>query len=202
MSFEYDTEIEQEALRKAGIGEKYLYADIEKCRVKDKIRMWFDNFTYNYNTGKGVLLTGPVGTGKTSTLVLMAIGIIRCKGYRFSGRGEDRQVAGASLKGIFTSSNAIFSAIFRKKYEFIDNCKKVGSLFIDDFGREYYHDFPFSEFEEIIEYRYANQKPTFVSTNLTRETLTENENFQRVVDRWRECCYVWQIGGDSMRKKS
>lgn len=181
-------------------------ADLSKCRANKELHKYFENVQEKVLQGKGLILSGPVGVGKTCSLVVIARELLKqsCREIKMMTHSEELTPTGqyTFTTILFTSSNRLFRAIFNKDRDLIDYANECRCLIIDDFGREYYHDFPFSEFEEIIDYRYANLKPVYVSTNLSATALNENKNFQRVVDRWRECCDVIQISGKSMRKNN
>ena len=187
-----------------GIGQRYLQANIEKCRVQKEIREYLARLPENAIAGKGLIIVGPVGVGKTCTLIVLLRNILRSSAtveYAIYADGKRAPTGNILLTtSQFATSNKIFNAVFRKENQFLQELQTTAFLFIDDFGREYYTDYAFSTFEELIDYRYANKLPTFVTTNLTTSALRENNKFARVVDRWRECCDTIQIPGESMRE--
>jgi len=194
-----------EKLDKLRIGNRYRNSDINKCRSRTDIEKYLENLSDNFSRGKGLLLVGPVGVGKTCSLIVLLKGILkRTARERVVTYTSDNKTEGTGQIGfastLFATSNKIFNAVFRKDEVFLSALQNVQFLFIDDFGREYFSDFAWSSFEEMIDYRYSNKLCTFVTTNLTAKALAGNEKLGRVVDRWRECCDMIQISGESMRK--
>jgi len=173
-----------------GIGRQYHKAVLEKTRIPDKLGQFIDNLEDNLKSGKGLLILGPVGTGKTSCLAIIAKAILALNRHEFNLQSDF----------VFTSLEDLVNAICTKDYDFTKDCNGTLALMLDDFGREYFPEFAFSTFENMIEFRYANKQSTFITSNLTAESLRENRRFQRIVDRWRECNEVIQISGESMRK--
>lgn len=187
------------------IGIRYRDSDINRCRARADIEKYLDGLTANYISGKGLLLVGPVGVGKTCSLIVLLMGILkRTAREQMVTYASDNKTEGTGVVGfpsiLFATSNKIFNAVFRKDEVFLAALQNVKFLFIDDFGREYFSDYAWSSFEEMIDHRYSNKLCTFVTTNLTAQDLAGNEKLGRVVDRWRECCDMIQISGESMRK--
>ena len=189
-----------DCLTRIGVAKHYHQASIKKSRIAENLTGFADHLGENIELGKGMLLLGPVGTGKTSAMVILLKDILGKFGHILSS-GPEFRILKPDFDILFTNSNKIYNSIFRKDYDFGARCRKARVLMIDDFGREYYHDFPFSEFEDLVEHRYANQLCTFVTSNLTPDELKSNDTYQRVVDRWRECNDIVQISGLSMRKQ-
>ena len=194
-----------ERLELLNIGTRYHDADIEKCRAKKQLVLYSKNLAENSLSGRGLLILGPVGVGKTCSLVVMLKTILSkyIKTETVIGFDRERFTTGQFTYPPcrFATINQIFSAIFQKNNELIEQLTRTRFLFIDDFGRGYYHDFPFSAFEELIDFRYANKLPTYITSNQTAALLSEEPKYRRVVDRWRECCTTIQISGSSMRSK-
>ncbi len=189
-----------DCLTRIGVAKRYHQASIKKSRIAESLTGFNDHQQQNIELGKGMLILGPVGTGKTSAMVVILKNILGKFSHEWSSEPGFR-IRRPDFDILFTNSNKIYNSIFRKDYDFIARCREAKVLMIDDFGREYYHDFPFSEFEDIVEYRYAHMLSTFVTSNLTPDALTNDDNYQRVVDRWRECNEIIQITGPSMRKQ-
>jgi len=187
------------------IGARYHDASIEKCRAKEQLLVYSNDLSKNSLAGRGLLILGPVGVGKTCSLVVLLKTILvkYIKPETVIGFDQERFNTGEFTYPPCQSStiNQIFSAIFQKNNELIERLTRTSFLFLDDFGRGYYHDFPFSAFEELIDFRYANKLPTYITSNQTAGSLSEEPKYRRVIDRWRECCTTIQITGSSMRKK-
>ncbi|GAI94135.1 unnamed protein product, partial [marine sediment metagenome] len=68
-------------------------------------------------------------------------------------------------------------------------------LVLDDLGAQHGTDWATSKLDQIIDYRYINQKPLIVTSNLALEQLPA-----RIMDRLREGVLI-HLKGESFRKK-
>ena len=182
-----------------GVGKRYHDAILKRTKIQNELKTLIDNLDGHIKAGRGMVILGSVGTGKTCCLVVLIKAFLCKNGYRVLGDTENTLRLDFSI--VFTRSSDLFNLICEKKEPFIDKCLNANILMIDDFGQEYDHDFPFSKFEDLVEYRYANQLSTFVTSNLTPDALINKNKYQRVVDRWRECNDIIQIIGPSMRRQ-
>lgn len=191
-------------LTTCNIGKRYLNADMEKCLKASEIKAYLKNAQENIAKGRGMFFNGPVGTGKTCSLVVLLKKLIQ-KFEKFVPEfdmpyGEKRPVSNMAFK--FVSAAELFEDLRERDSEqywtyWREYCA-VQCLFIDDFLAGHTADWAFGRFEAMIDYRYSNMMPVFISSNLTAEQMKE-PNLQRVLDRWRDSCDIIQIGGKSMR---
>jgi DNA replication protein DnaC len=133
----------------------------------------------------GLLLYGPVGTGKTH----LAVGILK-ECFR-------RGLIGTQMK-----VPDLLEEI-RRGYDSADHTKedKARNTFLvilDDLGAEKVTDWVREKLFSIIDHRYEKQKPLIVTTNCTPKELTERIG-ERITDRLREMCAVHEIKGNSYR---
>jgi len=174
----------QARLQHAGFGKHYWNPEPEKIRSRQIVEQYLGQLMENIRTGRGVVFTGDVGTGKTFTLAYMArrmlgenVGVHKVLFPMFIDDLQDRQ----------------------RRVALVQRAIKAEVLMIDDFGSGEIAPWTIGVVEGIIESRYGNNKPTIVTTNLSRDDLVANEMFRRMVDRWRETCTIVAIGGTSMR---
>jgi len=186
----------ESSLSDAGVGRRYWDSDVKSCRCRDQMKRYLKNMQENVETGKGVLCYGPFGTGKSSVLVAIA------KAYMWEFR-ERFYLDGFEIsptRGIgvqYVTANELAGAAFRKEHDLIRTCKNGDILVVDDFGRAYQTEFVHTQMFEILDRRYANQKITLIATNLTPEEL--QKAFPGLVERWKEACELFELGGKSMR---
>lgn len=79
----------------------------------------------------------------------------------------------------------IYKKSFDWKEEFLNEFKNIPVLFIDNFGLEYFYESHIKELVEILEYRYKNNLPIFISSpfsllELKRNCLAYNDNDKNI----------------------
>ncbi len=161
-----------------GSNEKYINA----------MKRYVANFESFKEQGRGVLLNGPTGHGKTYLAAATANALID-KGYRV----------------VFTSLSQIertLQSSWDDREEYINYLSRVPLVVIDDFGVErdtkYMNEIVYS----VINARYTAGLPLIVTTNLTLAELTKpaGTNEQRVYGRLLEMCYPIEVIGRNKRQ--
>lgn len=139
--------------------------------------------------GKGLLLTGPVGTGKTHMAVARVIELIK-RGHRavFVPAAELLMDLRRAYDGESTESDVM--AIY----------SNAEVLLLDDLGAERVTEWTKQVFYVLINRRYNAMRSTIVTTNLTPAQLGDVFD-QRVVSRLTGMCRVVGIVGDDWRRK-
>ena len=160
--------------------------DEKRIRDKDKLDKKINDM---FETGKGIILFGDVGVGKTMDLLYITRRI-----YREQKDYEERDNPEIPVAYYFMP--ALFNLLHQggkpaiKKY-----------VILDDWGREYVIDFSLSQFESFIEEIYSREIRLVITTNLTKEQFINREGWLRITDRVREICATLEIPGRSMRHK-
>lgn len=170
-------------MRSAGIPEQYRMATLERCRVQEDVEHWDIHAVPLIEAGRGHVIFGPVGTGKSSTAALLAAAAIR---------------KGKSVKWAYVPDlcDRMLDQYRRQSVRAEHTLPDV--LVLDDFGVRPFTNFEIGMLDQIVEKRYSGRKTMIVTTNLTIEQLGAPE-FVRMRDRWRERCPALVIGGASMR---
>ena len=145
----------------------------------------FDNFK---EQGRGVLLYGTTGTGKTYLAACIANALID-KGYR----------------AVFTSMARIERALqsgWDDRQEYIDFLSRVPLVVIDDIGAERDTSYMGEIIYSVIDARYTAGLPLIVTTNLTLAELAKPAELkeQRIYGRLLEMCYPIEIKGRNKRQ--
>ncbi len=81
----------------------------------------------------------------------------------------------------------------------LDNLKKEDLLFVDDFGRETISDRTKRQFFEIIDYRFSQELPTIITSNLSLDEIS-HRGWEAIASRMSE----WQeikFSGRDLRKQ-
>lgn len=180
--------------RKMGFPEsqmqEWTFANDDKSNEKlsNMAKRYVDNFNEFYKEGKGLLLHGGVGTGKTYIACMIANALIN-KGYPVLVTNFARILS--TLQGTFD------------KQEYLDSLNQFKLLVIDDLGVERDTSYAKELVYQTVDSRYRAGLPMIITTNLTMNKLaTETEiSDKRVYDRIIERCFPVEVSGDSRRMK-
>jgi DNA replication protein DnaC len=129
----------------------------------------------NLNTGKGLILRGPAGTGKTS------LGVCLLKEALKIGKGCLMISMPNLLDNMLTLSKG--DSVAFMSYE--QKLRNVPLLLLDDFGAEYSKsEWVAAKVESIIIDRYNRMRPIILTTNYS-DSWTKDNYSQRIYDRLR-----------------
>lgn len=144
----------------------------EAYRIVNEYRR---NLEQNLNTGKGLILRGPAGTGKTS------LGVCLLKEALAIGKGCLMISMPNLLDNMLTLSKGDNVAFM--SYE--QKLRNIPLLLLDDFGAEYSKsEWVAAKVESIIIDRYNRMRPIILTTNYS-EGWTKDHYSQRIYDRLR-----------------
>lgn len=165
------------------------FEDCEENEVMKIAKNYADNFLDFYKEGKGLLLHGPVGSGKSSAAACIANQLLD-EGYR------------VHMTDFSTAANKI-QATFDGKQAYINELCKYSLLIIDDLGIERQSEFMQEIVYSIINARYQSEKPLIITTNLDINEVKkiEDRGKGRVYDRILERCHPVLVEGQSYRRK-
>ena len=157
-------------------------------KLTNMAKRYVNHFDAMCRDGKGLLLYGGVGTGKTYIACMIANALID-KGYPVLVTNFARVLS--TLQGTFD------------KQEYLDSLNQFKLLVIDDLGIERDTGYAKEQVFNIIDSRYRAGLPMIITTNLTMQKLaTESELAdKRVYDRILERCYPVEVAGESRRMK-
>jgi DNA replication protein DnaC len=150
--------------------------------VRPTFGQWLAQLEEHLAEGHGLTICGEVGRGKTGMLALVAYRIGKLKPPRLQD---------------FVGAPAFFRALAAGdtyRYSILD------VLMVDDLGTEgltgYEQSNAMSAFDELIDGRYHQQMPTFITSNLTGDVLNNSAKLARVMSRLRARNLLLQIGDD------
>lgn len=163
--------------------------DLTNEKITKAAQRYVDNFSELRKSGKGLLLYGNTGTGKTYTACEIANALID-KGYPVLVTNFARILN--TLQGTF------------EKQEYIDSFNSYQLLVIDDLGIERDTAYAKEQVFNIIDSRYRSGLPMVITTNLTMEKIKNPEDIEnrRIYDRILERCFPIEVSGSSRRRKA
>lgn len=164
--------------------------DRQNIKISDAMQRYVNNFTEFKKDGKGLLLYGTVGTGKTYYSACIANALID-KGY-------------SCLMTNFARLTNKIQGMFEGKQEYIDSLNRYSLLIIDDLGVERKTEYMAEQVYNIIDARYRSGLPFIITTNLTWEELTKPSEiaYSRIYDRVVERCFPVEVTGISRRRQN
>lgn len=158
-------------------------------KVMDVMRNYVQNFTQMRKDGKGLLLYGTVGTGKTFASACIANALIDM-GY-------------PCLMTNFKKIANTLMGMYDGKQNYIDGLNRFDLLIIDDLASERNTEYMNEVVQEIVDSRYRAGLPLIVTTNLTAEEIKHPADIskQRTYSRLLEMCVPLEITGNDRRKE-
>lgn len=158
--------------------------------VHDMAVNYTDKFDKMFAENQGILIYGPVGTGKSYTSACIANSLI------------ERHIPVIMTSFVKIVQNIQGSGQSEAEYLQMLNSAKL--LILDDLGAERNTDYALERVYNTIDSRSRAQKPMILTTNLELSDMLNigDIRYQRIYDRIFETCYPIRLGGDSFRKNS
>jgi DNA replication protein DnaC len=163
--------------------------------VVEGVREYVDELDANLETGRGLWLTGDVGTGKTTLAMLIS------KAALESGHS----VAIYSLPRLLARIRRTYDAQAGEQsyLEFFERLTSVDLLHVDDLGAEKRTDWVLEQLYAIVDERYESKRSILVTSNLDEPELRDQIG-ERTVSRLMEICghQVIPLHGTDMRAQA
>lgn len=163
--------------------------DMSKPEITSVAKKYVENFKTFKNNGKGLLLYGTVGTGKTYAAAEIANALI--------------DMGKPVLMTNFTRIINKLQSSFEGRQEYIDGLNEFDLLILDDLAAERQTEYVLENVFNVIDARYRAKKPLIITTNLSIEQLKNPENIAtaRIYDRILERCFPIEVKGASNRRR-
>lgn len=174
----------EDMLRSVGIPPRYWNIDPARIRPREAVEKYCGSIAKNVRQGRGLLLAGGVGVGKTCILSYV---------------GQVAVLAGIWPTYLYVPdlSDALLDR--NRREEMKSRVERTRLLLLDDWGVEYKSEFLVATYDALFEARYSENLPTLVTTNVTVKDLDSEKWMARIIDRWRETMSLVTIGGESQR---
>ena len=182
-------------LRKNGFPEQKMLGwtfandDGTNNKIIAAMKNYTDNFEKMRENGKGLLLFGTVGTGKTYAAACVANALI------------DRGIP-AHMTNFARIANTV-QGMFDGRQEYYDSFNRFPLLIIDDLSAERKTEYMQEIVFNVIDSRYRSGLPLIVTTNLTGEELKHPADItnQRTFSRLLEMCIPLEVSGADRRRE-
>lgn len=183
--------------RSSNIPKKYRNATFENFNPKDnqKALESAKAFVMSFPSEKGLLLTGPVGTGKTHLAAAIANSLLNKLYSVYFGNVVD------ILSFIKSTYNKDSDISEREAINIMT--EKVDLFIIDDLGKEDNKEYAATMLYQLINKVYENEKPIVITTNYNSIELSRKlgERGQAIVSRITEMCEPVILKGEDWRLK-
>lgn len=181
--------IAQDMVR-AGVGEAYWGATLSMLPA-DKaytrfLLAWIEDISDHVAEGRGLLVFGHFGSGKTCVTVCLMKQVI-------AREGTAVKVAAVDLV-----KYSIEDPPFDRDYTWMDRIREVDLLVIDDLGAEHQSEYAKATVEKIIRGRLEAMRSTVISTNLDPKMLAGVLG-EATVNAMKETIYPVEIAGVDWR---
>lgn len=135
----------------------------------------------NDHHGVGLLLTGPVGAGKTFLAAAIANALME----------QEKQVLFLIVPDLLDQLRATYKSD-ESELDLLDTAREIPVLILDDLGAHNYTDWTRNRLYTIINYRLNEQLPTVITSNLS---LGEMEEYlgARTTSRLIQACRIFRM---------
>ena len=162
--------------------------DGESSQIITIAKNYVKNFDKMREDGKGLLLFGSVGNGKTFASACIANALID-KGY-------------PCMMTNFTRIANTVQGMFEGRQQYFDSFNRYALLVLDDLTAERKTEYMQEIVFNVIDSRYRAGLPTIVTSNLTSDEIKNpaDISYQRIFSRLLEMCVPIEVKGEDRRR--
>lgn len=164
--------------------------DRQQPQVRRAMQAYVGGFPEFRNSGRGLLLYGSVGTGKTFAAACAANALI----------DQGVPVLMTNFSRIINRIQASFDG----RQEYIDSFNALDLLIIDDLAAERQTEYVNEIVYSVIDARYRAGLPMIITTNISARDMEQETDLarQRIYSRILERCHPIKVDGGDRRKKA
>lgn len=191
------TAIKQQIARNRAVGfseaelQNFTFVADDKAnpKVSEIAQKYVQNFKKFRQEGKGLMLYGGTGTGKTFIAACITNALLD-RGYKCLMTNFPRVI------------NTI-SGMYEGKQQYIDDLNNYQLLVIDDLAIERQTEYTAEIVQNVIDSRYLSGKPLIVTTNLTYKEFLNPVDIrkQRLYSRLKQMCLPIEVKGEDRREQ-
>lgn len=145
---------------------------------------YIDNWRQYSDEGRSLFLVGDVGTGKSHLAYAILNALIK-----------------KSVPGMVASVPDMLDDLRDNKDGQIEALKEIDLLVLDDLGSQKNTEWVTERLFVILNARYADLKPTIITSNHRLEVLKQTDGWQRITDRIIEMSRLIRVEGKSYRQR-
>lgn len=162
-------------------------SDNRNSRLMRATKAYADRFGEMKRAGKGLLLYGGCGTGKTYAAACIV-----------------NELIDNGVPCLMTNFSRVLNSLWgvKDKQEYLDSLNRFDLLVLDDLGAERQSEYVAEQVFNVIDNRYRAKLPLIVTTNMSLRELTSSKTTNsRIYDRILEMCHPIEVAGESRRKE-
>lgn len=182
-------------LRASGLQNRFLHdcrfeKDTMHCPELAKAHAYVENWDSLKKKGQGLLLWGPVGTGKTFFAGCIANALI------------DRCIPVLMIE-IPNFLSELAGMPPSERNQFIESFNEYSLLILDDLGVERNSEYAAEQVFRLVDSRYRSKNPLIVTTNLTLDEMKKPADLahERIFGRILENCSPLLMNGPNLREQ-
>lgn len=173
-----------QAFRRAGVPDLYARATWGAVvHAKRTLGRYAKDIRSHVAAGRGLVISGPVGTGKSSAAGLIAGVAVR----------NDITVLWQHVPAV------VGELITPEGKHELRRAMTAELLIWDDFTLGGLTDWQIATLDRVVERRYSSMRPMIVTANIPRKVMLEAPEIRRMVDRWSDRCEFVSMSGESLR---
>jgi DNA replication protein DnaC len=181
------------SLKKLGVGHRFIHASFSNFEVLENNRAAYEtSLKCAQDLERGAFIHGSVGAGKTHLLVSVVRSMIENR------IADPEQMRFIPMLELLEQVKRSWDSGERDP---VERLKRIDVLLIDDLGMEIVRDWAFQIFLNIITYRYNNELPTYLSSNLNEVELLERYG-SAVMSRIAQMCEIVKLEAGNYRMKA
>lgn len=142
--------------------------------------------------GRGLVISGPPGTGKSSVAALIAREVVE------AGLDPDARHP-ESVRWEYVPT--MLDELTRGQKLAVEERQQRRSLVVwDDFGVDQLADWQIPQLDRVVEHCYRARRSMIITTNADPSTIMNDPSLARITDRWRQTQLRLDMAGGSRRR--